>query len=96
MLGVDDRQERFQATQDAVAAPVLRQLDRCPGQVAREAIELLLAEVQKEVQLSLSPRGQEAKGVNEIDAISGATMTSEVFINMINEAVANFRKVLGR
>ncbi|HID55550.1 TPA: FMN-binding protein [Candidatus Poribacteria bacterium] len=39
---------------------------------------------------------RKATGPNEIDAITGATMTSQALIDMINESVANFREVLGR
>ena len=37
-----------------------------------------------------------ATEVNEVDSISGASLTSQALIDMINESVLNFRQLLGR
>lgn len=39
---------------------------------------------------------QKASRVNEIDAITGASMTSKALIDMINESVINFRDIVAR
>jgi Na+-transporting NADH:ubiquinone oxidoreductase subunit C len=72
--------------------------EETPGLGGRISEEWFLNKFKKKKlspQLSLVLR-RKATGPNEIDAITGATMTSQALIDMINESVANFRKVLGR
>ncbi len=39
---------------------------------------------------------KKAAGSNEVDAITGASMTSKALVDMMNEAVADFRKIVTR
>lgn len=37
---------------------------------------------------------RKATAINEVDAISGASISSQALLDMINESVANFREIL--
>jgi len=69
-----------------------------PGLGGRISEEGFLSQFKKKkisTRLFLVSRRKATK-VNEVEAISGATITSQSLVNMINESVANFRKVLER
>lgn len=68
-----------------------------PGLGARIAEEEYLAQFKKkkaspELVLVLRIKGTKD---NEIDSISGATLTSSAFVKMINESIKEFRKKMG-
>ncbi len=72
--------------------------EETPGLGGRIGEEVFLAQFRKKrvsPQLFLILR-RKATEANEIDSISGASMTSQALINMINESVMNFRELLGR
>jgi Na+-transporting NADH:ubiquinone oxidoreductase subunit C len=70
--------------------------EETPGLGGRISEESFLAQFRKKKilpRLLLVLRGK-ARRVNEVDAISGASMTSEALIKMINESVIDFRRVI--
>jgi Na+-transporting NADH:ubiquinone oxidoreductase subunit C len=70
--------------------------EETPGLGGRISEKSFLAQFKKKKvipKLILALRRKATK-FNEVDAITGATITSKALINMINEAVANFHKLI--
>lgn len=70
--------------------------EETPGLGGRISEKSFLAQFKKK---RITPRlflalRRKATKLNEVDAITGATMTSRALINMINKAVADFRKLI--
>jgi len=65
------------------------------GRIGEESFLAQFREKRVSPQLFLVLR-RKATEANEIDSISGASMTSQALIDMINDSVLNFRELLGR
>lgn len=69
--------------------------EETPGLGGRIGEEEILDRFKKKLYpLTLRTRRKATKN-DEVDAITGATMTSQAVVNMINETIKNFRKVTG-
>lgn len=63
------------------------------GRISEEGFLSQFKEKKVSPKLFLTLR-KKAMGINEVDAITGASMTSQALIDMINESIIDFRKMM--